>query len=99
MGGEVNGPGPYDVTLLMRCCGPAGAESPRNGVYRIKGDVYLVVGEHRGSHQTWSCLENIETGERKDYADLNFDVALEMGKVEELPAMEALALAAKGPKA
>ena len=81
------------IARLLKCCGPAGAESERNDAFRIDGAVYLAVGLHRGSHQTWDCLENIDTGERKDLCGFQFKAALSTGEIEPVPAMEVLARA------
>jgi len=80
------------LTTLLRCCGPAGAPSELNDAYEIEGVVYIPVGLHRGALQTWQCIENLETGERKDYCTFNFEAALEVGEIEVVPALEVLAL-------
>jgi hypothetical protein len=86
----------YDATFMMKCCGPAGAPSELTAGYRINGKVFLPVGLHRGSHQTWQCFEDVETGERFDYCTFRFETAVATGKAEEVPAMEMLALTARG---
>jgi hypothetical protein len=83
------------IAHLLRCCGPAGNESERNDAYLIDDVAYLSVGLHRGSHQVWECLENIETGERKDLCNFQFKAALETGEIKIVPAMEVLARISK----
>ena len=83
------------LITLHKCCGPALAATERNDAYRIDGVVYFPDGLHRGSHQTWECLKSAETGEHKDVCTYHFDAGLQTGKIKIVPAMEALAWAAR----
>lgn len=94
MGKQVDEKPTFDLCLLMKCCGPAGASPARDGALRIKGEVFLVVGQHCGAHQTWSCVENVLTGKRWDYCDLRLEAALSCGEIVGVPAMELIALMA-----
>jgi hypothetical protein len=82
---------------MNRCCGPALNPTPAiyQGAYRILGHVYVPVGLHKGSHQQWICLENVETGERKDLWTTLLDMDLTTGAIATVEPMEVVAIASK----